>query len=281
MKLRALRQAFSEQLADLYPHTEVAALFDRTAGLILKKDLIGIHSGLDSSLSESQVKKFTGILQRLRTGEPLQYIMGYTEFYDLEISVKPGVLIPRPETEYLAEIILKTMDAEEISSVMDLCTGSGCLALALAASLPGARVSGMEKSVVALETARQNAIRNNLTITLIQDDLLNPENTYPQFDLIVSNPPYVRDSEKISMHRNVLDHEPAEALFVPDADPLLFYRVIAGFAMKHLKPEGFLFVEINQYLGKESLQLFKKSGFPQATLLQDLDNRDRYIKIIR
>lgn len=217
------------------------------------------------------------VLKRLINSEPIQYILGVTEFYNLHLNVKPGVLIPRPETEYLVSIILEENKNKEGLTILDLCTGTACIALSLAKNLVGVNVTATDISEIALDLAMQNARKNQQQITFIHDDLLAPQSAYGQYDIIVSNPPYVRDSERSAMHPNVIDYEPHQALFVSDEDPLVFYKAIADFSGRFLKPGGKLYLEINQYLGEELCALFQTKGFTEVRNLKDLDGHSRFL----
>ena len=218
------------------------------------------------------------VLERLSNGEPIQYIFGYVLFYDLKIAVSRDVLIPRPETEYLVHIMLRENRKRKPASLIDLCTGSGCIAVALASQLPNTAVTATDISENALEVAQRNAAQAGVSVQFIKDDLLNTSNSYPLYDCVVSNPPYVRNSEKEFMHRNVLDFEPHQALFVDDRDPLLFYKAIADFGKEYLAPEGTLWCEINENLGSETVALFERRGYSETRIYKDLNRKDRFLK---
>ncbi len=228
------------------------------------------------------------VLDELRFGIPLQYVIGEAHFYGLKFKVDSSVLIPRPETEELVNWVLESIreDAETRNSdsmhIIDIGTGSGCIPIALKKNLPQADMYALDISNSAIETAIRNAVENQTEVHFFQGDILNPSLTLLPltFSVIVSNPPYVRSSEKQQMHTNVLDHEPHSALFVPDEDPLLFYRSIADFAKKHLNQEGSLFLEINESLGKETAALLEARGF-LTELRKDLQGKDRMIKAWR
>jgi release factor glutamine methyltransferase len=239
----------------------------------------------DKELSEDAVQNLKNIIARLQTGEPVQYILGHTEFYGLPFKVNLSVLIPRPETEELVEWVLVEsqklkVKSQNIDSVLDIGTGSGCIPITLKKHLPQTQVSGLDISPAALQTARQNAQLNDVEVAFIEADILNPSTAIrnTQYAIIISNPPYVTEYEKQDMHQNVLNHEPHTALFVPDADPLLFYRAIADFAVEHLQPNGLLFFEINENLGKETVELLAAKGFKDIELRQDMRGMDRMIR---
>ena len=221
-------------------------------------------------------------LRRLCTGEPLQYVTGKTEFHGLEFKVSPAVLIPRPETEQLCRILLE----ETVPSlsraglrILDLCTGSGCIAWTLANYVRGSEVTAVDISEKALGVASSQDIGSNVPEFLLCDVLDDASDVLHdrKFDLMVSNPPYVRNSEKVFMHRNVLDYEPSGALFVTDDDPLVFYRAIARIASRHLAPGGCLAVEINEAFGHAVRDLFIAAGFRNTVVRQDLSGRDRFV----
>jgi len=227
---------------------------------------------------DSQVeKKFIDFLERIRLGEPVQYVIGFMEFCNTRIQVDSRVLIPRPETEYLVDMIIREQKHRQNLKIADLCTGSGCIAIALSKNLITQKVIGIDISGKALELASVNAKGNNTDIIFIADDLQNLQNPYPNFDLVVSNPPYVREMEKQQMHSNVLNYEPALALFVPDREPLLFYKAITDFGIKHLTRDGMLYSEINENFGPQVKSLFLSSGYRTAEIRKDLRNKDRFL----
>jgi len=236
----------------------------------------------DNELSDDVVEKLQNIIAKLQTGEPVQYILGHTEFYGLPFKVNPSVLIPRPETEELVEWVLSEVGSRksEVGNILDIGTGSGCIPITLKKHLPQNQVSGLDISPTALQTARQNAQLNNVEVEFIEADILNPNisllNT--KYSVLISNPPYVTEQEKQDMHQNVLSHEPHTALFVPDNDPLLFYRAIADFALEHLQSNGLLFFEINENLGKETVELLATKEFKNIELRQDMRGKDRMVK---
>ncbi len=209
------------------------------------------------------------ILAAIEQHRPLQYIFGHTQWRGMDLRVSPATLIPRPETSELVDIMLEKMDKRKPLHILDCGTGSGCIAIALKQALPQAQITGLDISTDALSIAQQNAQAQHVEVTFQTFDLLN--DTLPTCDIIVSNPPYVRELEKAEMERNVLDYEPHQALFVSDNDPLLFYRRIAE---QHAAP--ILFFEINQYLGQEMCTLLKQLGY-QSTLRKDIYGNDRFI----
>jgi len=202
--------------------------------------------------------------------------LGKAWFYNLGFEVNPSVLIPRPETEELVHMIINRHKGSS-PSILDLGTGSGCIAISLALNLPDSRVCGIDISEAALDTARKNALENHACINLQLADMLHFPESCGVYDIIVSNPPYVRESEKLLMEKNVLDHEPGLALFVPDADPLRYYRAIERICQRHLKRGGQLYLEINEGLGNQTATLFGAGSFRQTELWKDLQDKDRFI----
>jgi release factor glutamine methyltransferase len=240
----------------------------------------------EKRLSESEIVRLKKAAIRLNRGEPVQYITGTTDFLGHTILVKPGVLIPRPETEEFVLWMLPFLNKIKAKSkvplrMLDIGTGSGCIAIALAGRFPEAEIFANDISEQALEVTKSNALNNNVVIKYISDDILSADSSiFPDasLDCIVSNPPYVMKSERVHMAANVLEHEPAVALFVPDEDPLLFYRHIAAKAHKWLKPGGALFFEINEQLSAECRDLILSAGFSEVTIKKDIHGKDRFIK---
>jgi release factor glutamine methyltransferase len=223
---------------------------------------------------------------QLKQDIPIQHIIGETEFMDLIFKVSSSVLIPRPETEDLVRWVVADNQGKpsQYLHILDVGTGSGCISISLAKALEGCKVKAMDISSDALELATSNAVSNGVKIDFLQYDILKgvPElEASVLFDIIVSNPPYVRELEKKEMQANVLNHEPEIALFVPDEDPLLFYRAIAGFAQKSLAENGCLYLEINQYLGKEMLILLRENKFKDIELRKDIFGNDRMVKAVK
>ena len=233
----------------------------------------------DTQLSRMQKSRIMASVQRLAESEPVQYVLGETLFHGWPFEVNTSTLIPRPETEELVALILQRVTAPG-QRVLDIGTGSGCIAVTLAKCLPEAEVTAIDISGEALATAGRNARRNGVTVQFLQADILlsAPADGFPAFDLMVSNPPYVRESEKAAMRPNVLNHEPHQALFVPDDDPLLFYRRIADVAQEKLADDGALFFEINEACGAVTVEMLRGKGFRTVTLSHDLSGRDRFIE---
>jgi release factor glutamine methyltransferase len=237
-----------------------------------------LKPGKEISLEEKE--KFESAIQRLSKHKPIQYILGETEFFGLKFKVNKNVLIPRPETEELVQWILDDVGASKNPSnlkILDIGTGSGCIAISLAKNLPDVEIFALDVSEKALKTARENAGLNGVNVNFIQADILNLEALTGKFDIIVSNPPYVREMEKVEMHRNVLENEPNLALYVKDADPLIFYGTIAKLAQVGLQNNGNLYFEINQYLAEETEDILKNTGF-KTELKKDIFGNYRMLR---
>ncbi|HKJ43308.1 MAG TPA: peptide chain release factor N(5)-glutamine methyltransferase [Sunxiuqinia sp.] len=267
-----------KELEGLYPPQEVES-FIRLIFFSLKQynptDLVLKR---EETLEETYQQQIKTIVKRLKVFEPIQYILGETEFYGLPFHVKPDVLIPRPETEELVDWILKVKTKTQ-PVILDVGTGSGCIPISLKKYLPQAHVMGCDVSQHALKVAKSNASLNELDVLIFYLDILNPE-LPPEFqpiDILVSNPPYVTDAEKKQMQPNVLEHEPQQALFVPDDDPLRFYKALASFGKENLNDDSQLFWEINEAFGEECVQLLKENGFSNVKLRKDLNGKDRMI----
>ncbi len=276
--IKDIRSCLSLELEKLYAPPEIAAMAAIIIQQLFRDSGINIYAFPETHVTVRQAARVKEICRELRLGKPLQYILGETNFYNCSIRVNESVLIPRPETEELVDLIIKENSGYS-GYILDLGTGSGAIAIALAVNLPGSRVTGTDISEEALAVARRNAVLNKAEVSFLLDDML-----YPSSDLlkdtgiIVSNPPYVRQSEKTTMGRNVLDFEPHRALFVPDSDPLIFYSAALKIAGQVLLPGGRVYFEINEALGREMLNLLTKAGFTDIGLRQDLNGKDRIIK---
>lgn len=246
---------------------------------IFKIKKIDLYSNPLIQFDLEKEKILNTIAQRINQHEPIQYILGETIFYDCVIQVTPAVLIPRPETEEIVDKIIKDHKHQSDLTIMDIGTGSGCIAIALAKELHPHKIYGIDISTEALKLARTNAVVNNVNIDFQHRDILQIPLWHEQnIDIIVSNPPYIRESEKKDMQRNVLDYEPSLALFVPDQDPLLFYKKIADIAKHTLHPKGVLYIEINEALGEETKGLLKNKSFAKIDLFKDLNGKERFIR---
>ncbi len=273
--MRSTIQYIENELKGLYPSTEISGFVRLILESVYQLSYTDQVLMKNEKLPEEGLERVQEIIIRLKNHEPLQYILGEAWFHGLRLNVAPGVLIPRPETEELVDRILK-LKLDPAAQLLDIGTGSGAIALALKNGFPGTGVEAVDISEKALEIARENAKRHQLDVHFFQRDILKwKDYEWPQYDLVVSNPPYVRESEKRQMEANVLRFEPDSALFVDDADPLLFYRAIAAFAGKNLKNGGYLFFEINEHLGAAMTELLEKAGFEQVQLWPDINGRDR------
>lgn len=280
--LQKTKRHFTEALAERYPQREAEQLMR-----ILLEDLFNIDLKRqlmepDSRIDEWQYHQLEEAVKRLLSGEPVQYVTGMARFGDLILKVSPAVLIPRPET---AELVLKIgtgLLAEKPLRIWDIGTGSGCIAIALAKHFVNAEVIAFDVSEAALQIAKENAESNGAKVTLVHDDVLNPQSDFfnQPVDLVVSNPPYVCDSERATMERNVLDWEPENALFVPDDDPLRFYHQILRMAKDQLNPNGQVWFEINGRMGEAMVSACHEMGFSQAEILEDFAGRPRFCRAV-
>lgn len=221
-------------------------------------------------------KMFLADLERAKNGEPIQYIIGKGHFLGRDFAVNASVLIPRPETEELV-LLIKDIVEDRKAEILDIGTGSGAIAISLALECHNANVSAIDVSVDALGMAKNNATNNSANVTFLHDDILSPDLTYPLYDIVVSNPPYVRNCEKQMMRGNVLDFEPHLALFVEDADPLIFYDKIATFAYQHLNEKGLIFFEINEMFGSQVGELLDANNFNDINIVKDFNDKDRFV----
>lgn len=282
MTLQQLKIHFTEQLLHEYPLEEINSFFSWLAEHYLGYTRLDISLQKDKMLLPESEALFYAALKRLQDHEPIQYIIGKTEFYGLPFKVTPATLIPRCETEELVAWIISNSKLQnpnfKTESLLDIGTGTGCIAISLAKHLTNATLSALDISEAALHVAKENAILNNVTINFFQTDILTTASLPSKFDIIVSNPPYVREQEKKQMQRNVLEHEPEGALYVSDKDPLLFYIKITSLAYKHLNPGGLLYFEINEYLSDEMKQLLEVSGFKNVALKKDIFGKFRMIQ---
>ena len=296
-KVRDIERYFLSELRSLYPDGEirmfVRMLFEGFLGWS-HTDLL-IHR--DDTVNQSDLLRFHWAAEDLKRHRPIQHIIGYTEFCGCRIEVTEDTLIPRPETEEIVNWTINQNSEFKIQNskltILDLCTGSGCIAIALAKHLPEAEVWAVDISDKALAVARKNATANNVKVNFVQADILSrfkidslhstektrcsqPSAQNSKFKIIISNPPYVMENEKAEMQPNVINWEPSTALFVPDRDPLLFYRAIADISANHLAPDGMIVLEINEKLGQETLRLFEEKGF-SGTIQNDFKGKNRMI----
>ncbi|WP_237708828.1 peptide chain release factor N(5)-glutamine methyltransferase [Gillisia marina] len=265
-----------------YPVEEINSFFNILIAHYLKVTRLELALDPKKEISSGNINLFDEISLRLQQHEPIQYILGETEFFGLKFQVNTNVLIPRPETEELVSWILLDLSKNKISApkIVDIGTGTGCIAISLAKNLPEAKLTALDISEEALKVASNNAEANEVEVKFENQDILNLKQAFNFFDIIVSNPPYVRDLEKKEMNRNVLENEPDGALYVRDNDPLIFYEAITKLANESLGTGGRLYFEINQYLAEETEQLIKNAGF-STTLKRDLFGNFRMIKGIK
>jgi len=286
MMVRELAEHYELELGALYDSNEAKALFTIAAGKVLALSSGKLIMQKDIDISFISMQKLLSILNDLQIGKPIQHILEEAHFYGLVFKVNENVLIPRAETEELVEWIISVCNTQfsvnsyespKRLSMLDIGTGSGCIPITLKKHLPNIQVSTLDVSADAIEVAKQNARQIGVEIIFITADILTFQSE-EKFDVIVSNPPYIRDLEKIEMHNNVLLHEPHLALFVSDENPLIFYKAIADFAKTNLKPNGQLFFEINEYLGKETVEMLAAKGFTNIELRKDMQGKDRMVK---
>ncbi|GLU44485.1 peptide chain release factor N(5)-glutamine methyltransferase [Allomuricauda sp. NBRC 101325] len=288
MLLREIKNIFHKELGEIYPKEEIDSFFYNCIEHYLKLERFILALQPEYVLTKEEEQPLFEALSQLKLQKPLQYILGTSHFMDLELGVNENVLIPRPETEELVQWILDAERSRSIIStplndqsikILDIGTGSGCIAIALAKHLPNAKVYALDVSEEALKVAKENAKNNGVAVNFIQQDILALELALElNFDIIVSNPPYVRDLEKEEIQNNVKDFEPHLALFVDDADPLIFYDAIAQFSKSHLVEKGSLYFEINQYLGEETSALLKAHNFSEIELRKDIFGNDRMLR---
>ncbi|WP_448778501.1 peptide chain release factor N(5)-glutamine methyltransferase [Bacteroides congonensis] len=265
-----------QSLQDIYPPEEVKALTMLICCDMLCLDALDIYLGKDMILSECKERELENIIFRLQKNEPIQYIRGFAEFDGRRFKVAPGVLIPRPETVELVELVAR--ENASARRLLDIGTGSGCIAISLDKKLPEAEVEAWDISEDALAIARENNKELAADVTFLQRDVLSDDwKKSPSFDVIVSNPPYVTEAEKKDMDANVLDWEPELALFVPDDDPLRFYRRIADLGRELLLPDGKLYFEINQAYGRETAHILEMNQYHDVRVIRDIFGKERIV----
>jgi len=272
-----IKQDIKNSLSSYYDKREIQSFIYIIFEYILSYGKIDTEVKKEEKIDEDICERIFSIVDRLKKFEPIQYIIGETDFYDLIFKVNKATLIPRQETEELVHLIIDENSNKDIS-ILDVGTGTGCIAISLAKNLPLASLYAVDISDKAIETAKENAIINKTKVNFFKEDILNIKHKHNKYDIIVSNPPYIRNSEKSLMHANVLDYEPHTALFVDDNDPLIFYRTIALFAQEHLNENGLLYFEINEALGKEMKDMLSEYSFQNIEVIKDLNERDRIVK---
>jgi release factor glutamine methyltransferase len=283
MILKEFRAYIHENLSGIYPKTEIDSFFYILIEEKLNLQRIDTFLKPDFLIIDDSLSELKNIIKRLENEEPIQYILKKTSFYGLPFIVDENTLIPRPETEELVawvveEVAKETLQKNQKLSILDIGTGTGCIAVSLAKNIPKSNVSAIDISKKALEIAKKNALLNDTEIDFFEIDILTSQSLPQQFDIIVSNPPYVRELEKKEIKKNVLQNEPHLALFVANDNPLVFYKKIANLAKKFLTKKGILFFEINQYLEKETKKMLEKKGFKNIELRKDLFGNYRMIK---
>lgn len=279
MLLKEIKHIFHVELDGVYPKEEVDSFFYLMVEHYLGLERFVLALQPNTIVTKEQEQPLFEGLSQLKLQRPIQYILGVAHFLDMEFKVNEHVLIPRPETEELVHWILEQERGRHgVIKILDIGTGSGCIAIALAKNIPNAEVYAMDISSDSLKVAEENAIKNKVSIEFIEADILQLEKLEIHFDVIVSNPPYVRELEKKEMSANVINYEPGHALFVSNENPLLFYSKISEFATSHLNRGGSLYFEINQYLGKETLKLIGKFGFSDLELREDIFGNYRMLK---
>lgn len=276
--IKDIRSYLAKELEEIYQEPEISALVN-----IIIKTVFGITRLHQFFLTEQiitgvQATRIIDICKELKKGKPVQYVLGETSFYNCIIRLNSATLIPRPETEELVDLII-TENYGYDGNIIDIGTGSGCIAIALAANLPGSVVTGIDISDEVIMIARENAILNNVTALFVKNDIFNFDfKKVTKAGILVSNPPYIRDSEKQFMKKNVLDFEPHTALFVSDSDPLLFYHAILGLAGNILLPGGKMYFEINEAMGKSMVKLLESFEYSEVKVVADINGKDRIIK---
>ena len=284
MNLKETIKEGTQTLSALYPEREAREMVYAALEKILGTTRYTHILEPDYKVSDDELVRVRDAFDRMASGEPLQYVLKEAWFYGRMFNVSPDVLIPRPETEILCRTVIDGLSAGRNIRLLDLCTGSGCIAWTLALEMPGSDVVAVDISDGALKVADSQDFSEEISATgarkpqfIKADVLAQPLTSLGQFDLIVSNPPYVMESEKALMRSNVLDYEPHLALFVSDDDPLLFYRAVANWALQMLKPGGYGIVEINEALAPETEEIFRGLGFTNVRTIKDLHDRDRFV----
>lgn len=275
MQIKNYKEIFKKELLSVYDEHEIDSFFYIVLEHLHNLKRIDLALNPETVMDGSHLRQWKNMVSDLKIEKPIQYILGETEFYGLRFEVNENTLIPRPETEELVEWIIKNAASDPV--ILDIGTGSGCIAISIAKNIPNAEVLSIDVSEKALATAQKNAQKNEVKVSFLLKNILETKDLQNQFDIIVSNPPYVRNLEKAEIKPNVLEYEPHLALFVDDNNALLFYRKIAQLAKKNLNPNGKLYFEINQYLGKETVELLEGLGFKTVELRKDIYGNDRMI----
>ena len=277
MTLQNFKTQFYSEIKNILEKEELESYFFWTIENVLNLKKIDVFTNSNYIISSENSSKLFEIIERIKNYEPIQYIFNEAYFYGHQFYVNKNVLIPRQETEQLVEIIENQLNKSQKYEILDICTGSGCIAISLSKIFKNATISAIDIDKKALEIAQKNNILLETNVNFEQKNILT-DTLAQKYDVIVSNPPYVRNLEKIEIKPNVLDFEPHLALFVEDENPLIFYDKIAKLALENLKSDGWLFFEINQYLGKETKELVQKIGFSNVEIIKDFRGNDRIIK---
>lgn len=276
--MQQAKQYIKTSLQAIYSDNELNSISNLLIAHITGFTRTNIILNKNTKFSDNQRLQLEIFVDELKSHKPVQYVLGQTEFYGLPFKVNPAVLIPRPETEELVEWIQTSSLPQKSYKILDIGTGSGCIAITLKSIFTTSEVSAFDISEDALEIAKINSVLNNCNVDFRKVDILQPQTTADKWDIIVSNPPYVPETEKSDILPHVLNFEPHSALFVPDKKPLLFYETIATFALQHLSKDGMLFFEIHRDFGKQTVQLLKKLGFSDIILRKDLSGNDRMVR---
>ncbi len=282
-KIKDIRRFMKMELGEIYDIRTIdifaEILLESYAGILRTE----VYMNSETTVNESVLLKINTAVKKLKKEMPIEYIVGYTYFLDFKLSVNPHVLIPRPETEELIGHVKQILNVSKSYKILDAATGSGSIAIALKKYHPQSEIFAFDCSEDALEVAKNNSKELNLSVEFYLDNLLDysHEYTLPLLDAIVSNPPYVRESEKAFMKKNVLDYEPIQALFVPDNNPLIFYKALADLGKKYLKNRALIICEINEALAKETAMIFERKGYRDIGIIKDMNSKERFIQAIK
>ena len=276
MNFKALKQHFIEQIAGTYDAEEASTIFYIAAEKISNRNRSQVILNQTEEVKALELAQYTAVINDLIAGKPIQHILEEAYFFGLHFTVNSDVLIPRVETEELISWILDEISSSSKLTLLDVGTGSGCIAITLKKHLPEATVYALDISKPALAIAKKNALANGAALQFVSSSIFDYQ-THVKFDLIVSNPPYIKEDEMQAMQSIVLDHEPHQALFVSNENPLLFYNTIADFAIIHLTEGGHLFFEINEYLGPETVKMLRIKGLKNIILRKDMQGKNRMI----
>ncbi len=283
MKIKDAKLLIKDSLNKYYDANELTSFERIIFQDIFNIDFNSLITEPDKELNKKEALKLQEVIERLQKYEPLQYIIGFTEFYEIRFAVNSHVLIPRQETEELVDLIINDNKEKTNLKIIDIGTGSGCIAVSLGKNIKKSKLTAVDIDDRAIITASSNAVNNNVKMSLIQDDILNYDcGLYlNKYDIVVSNPPYVRNSEKQMMSENVLNYEPGKALFVEDNEPLLFYKAIIDFCNEKLKEGGKIYLEINEFLANETKKLLEKTGFLKVQIIKDINGKNRIISAVK